>query len=341
MKEFIFTDDRPFLSCHASTVLPLDNGEVLAAWFGGTHEKHSDVAIWLSRRDQKGWSVPIRIADEENIAHWNPVLFTNQEGAIFLVYKVGHEIVDWFSRVMISKDQGSSWSEPVELVPGDIGGRGPVRNKTILLGDGNLLAPASIERRDPSAPGKEIWEAFVDISSDHGATWTPSALVPMRIEEYVGQHYFNAKGMIQPTLWQSGSGQVHMLLRSTEGFIYRSDSNDGGETWCEAYPIDVPNNNSGIDLAQLNDGTLLLVCTPLSGYGTSSLRTPLVIMRSTDNGDSWKQVYVLESEPGEYSYPAIAAEGSRVHITYTWRRERIAYWALNVSELHDNKALSD
>ena len=27
-------------------------------------------------------------------------------------------------------------------------------------------------------------------------------------------------------------------------------------TWCEAYPINLPNNNSGIDLVKMNDGRL-------------------------------------------------------------------------------------
>lgn len=39
-KEYIFGDDRPFLSCHASTLVELDNGDTLAAWFGGTAEKN-------------------------------------------------------------------------------------------------------------------------------------------------------------------------------------------------------------------------------------------------------------------------------------------------------------
>ena len=34
----------------------------------------------------------------------------------------------------------------------------------------------------------------------------------------------------------------------------------------------------------------------------------------------------LEDAPGEYSYPAlIQARDGRVHVTYTWRRERIKH----------------
>src|SRR5206468_12359652 len=37
---------------------------------------------------------------------------------------------------------------------------------------------------------------------------------------------------------------------------------------------------------------------------------------------------VLESEPGEYSYPAvIQTSDGLVHISYTWKRQRINIWS--------------
>ena len=44
------------------------------------------------------------------------------------------------------------------------------------------------------------------------------------------------------------------------------------------------------------------------------------------DGRAWRQAAVLEDAPGEYSYPAmIQARDGRVHVTYTWRRERIRH----------------
>ncbi|PIZ29624.1 MAG: hypothetical protein COY42_35135, partial [Armatimonadetes bacterium CG_4_10_14_0_8_um_filter_66_14] len=62
------------------------------------------------------------------------------------------------------------------------------------------------------------------------------------------------------------------------------------------------------------------------GEGNPQPRTPLVLLTSTDNGATWSQSVVLEDEPGEYSYPAVIAVEGGVAVSYTWRRERVAYW---------------
>ena len=54
-------------------------------------------------------------------------------------------------------------------------------------------------------------------------------------------------------------------------------------------------------------------------------RSPLNLAVSKD-GENWTPVVTLESEPGEFSYPAII-QGSdgNLHITYTWNRKKIRY----------------
>ncbi|OXM84028.1 sialidase family protein [Paenibacillus rigui] len=334
-KDLIFQPaNQPFASCHASHLAVLPNGDVLAAWFAGSKEGAGDVAIWGSRLHDGRWTEPRVLADEPGLPHWNPVFHLNGSGDLLLYYKVGHLIKQWYTRVMVSKDGGHSWSEPAELVPGDRGGRGPVRNKLLVLADGTWLAPASTE--------DGIWQAVVDISRDQGRTWSTSSWV--RIEELnyneiskvtgspipVSEQSFVGRGVIQPALWESAPDQVHMLLRSSEGSIYRSDSTDGGRTWSDAYATSLPNNNSGIDVARLDDGTLVLAYNPVGvNWG---VRTPLVLSVSRDNGNSWSEAFVLEEGEGEFSYPAIMAKGSRLYLTYTWNRESIVFCQLVVNE---------
>jgi predicted neuraminidase len=55
-------------------------------------------------------------------------------------------------------------------------------------------------------------------------------------------------------------------------------------------------------------------------------RTPLSLAVSRDGGATWQRFMDLESEPGEYSYPAIIqASNGDLHATYTWRRQRIKH----------------
>lgn len=334
LQEHIFDDHRPFESCHASTLVKLADGTVIAAWFGGTKEGAPDVAIWYAVRRYGRWSEPVKIADEANTPLWNPVLYADGDEVIYLYYKVGHKISHWQTYVMVSRDRGETWSTPKQLVEGDeSGGRGPVKNKPILLQSGALAAPASVE--------EDTWDAFVDLSADGGRVWTKSSFVPLpRIAAQeasaaagtlppVPSASFSGKGVIQPTLWESAPDTVHMLLRTTSGLVFRSDSLDGGRTWSEAYPTELPNNNSGLDLTVLADGTLAVIYNPIGvNWGP---RSPLVLRLSRDNGQTWTDEFVLEHTPNaEFSYPAIIADGSDVHLTYTWKRERIAYWHIAI-----------
>ena len=317
--QHIFESETKFRQCHASTVCVLPNGNLGAAWFGGEHEKAPNVAIWFASRQGGEWEEPRKAADAEGVPCWNPVLFTDGD-RLLLFYKVGREIPRWQTFVKESMDNGLTWSEGRELVPGDFGGRGPVKNKCIRLQDGAVLAPASTEENG--------WACFTDRSEDGGRTWQRSADVPF------DRKMLSGSGMIQPTLWQDKWGTVHMLMRSSEGAIYRSFSEDGGVTWSTAQRTSLPNNNCGIDVARLADGRLVLVYNPVSGNWAA--RSPIAFTVSEDNGVSWSNPEILEHVPcktnierAEFSYPAIVAEGNDVYITYTWKRRTVSFWQLH------------
>ncbi|GAA3413273.1 sialidase family protein [Paenibacillus hodogayensis] len=342
LQEYVFADDISFESCHASTLIALPNGDLVAAWFAGTREGADDVAIWSSRRTDGGWTPPVKVADEEGEPHWNPVLFREADGKVWLFYKVGKAIRSWRTMYLLSEDDGITWSVPHILVEGDSGGRGPVKNKPIVLQDGTWVAPASLEL--------DIWEAFADLSHDNGMTWAASERISLQQSEaeasdvpvkpvepvvsesplsLVAETSLQGKGVIQPTLWESEPGKVHMLLRSSTGLICRSDSADSGKTWSAAYTTGLPNNNSGIDLVRMDGGALALVYNPVGqNWGK---RTPIVISLSRDNGVTWGETLVLEDAPGEYSYPAIVSVGNDVFVSYTWRRSRIVVWQLSLT----------
>jgi predicted neuraminidase len=90
----------------------------------------------------------------------------------------------------------------------------------------------------------------------------------------------------------------------------------------------LPNPNSAVDAVMLKDGRALLVYNH-----TSRGRSPLNVAVSQD-GRTWQAAVTLENEPGEYSYPAvIQTRDGRVHLTYTWKRQRIKHVVLDPVKL--------
>jgi predicted neuraminidase len=188
MVKFVFGKDRPFAQCHASTVEVSKDGTIVVAWFGGSHERGADVGIWSSYYENGKWSYPKEVAKVNETAHWNPVLFRDNNNIVHLFFKVGTDESNWVTYVMQSKD-GKTWSKPVELVKGDIGGRGPVKNQPIILSDGTWVAPASVEVTG--------WKSFVDISHDQGKTWEKSNYFDGRIIENERAKMFQRAGIIK------------------------------------------------------------------------------------------------------------------------------------------------
>lgn len=332
-KRFVM-NESPTAACHASTIYRKKNGEILTAWFGGSKEGADDVGIYFSRKRESGdFQAAEKIAGGEE-PHWNPVLFSEDDRKILLFYKKGRLISKWRTYIRISMDGGETFGEERELVPGETGGRGPVRNKPLWLSNGRILCPASVEG--------DVWKAFTDISEDGGKTFVRSNWVEILETEIserttlkyeskshhesdipVSDQSFHGRGVIQPTLWADDENHIHMLLRSTEGKIYRSDSADGGYHWSPAVPTDIPNNNSGIDITKLSDGRLILVHNPVGkNWGA---RSPLSISVSEDNGKTFERLYDLEKGPGEFSYPAIVSQQNEIYVTYTYDRKNIAF----------------
>jgi predicted neuraminidase len=69
LAESIF-EEAPSGQCHASTIVDLPNGDLLAAWFAGKREGDNSVEIWLARKPLGGvWSSP-RVVPNWGWAAW-------------------------------------------------------------------------------------------------------------------------------------------------------------------------------------------------------------------------------------------------------------------------------
>jgi predicted neuraminidase len=303
MAEFVF-ETAPFPQCHASTIVETKDG-LVAAWFGGKHEKNPDVGIWLSRRIAGKWTAPVEVANGvQDIANrypcWNPVLFQPRNGPMMLFYKIGLDPKSWWGMLMTSSDSGKNWSAPRRLPENIIG---PVKNKPVQLANGDILCGSSTEDSG--------WQVHFERTPDLGKTW-----------QIVGPvNRPNEIGAIQPSILLHPGHRLQAVGRTRQGRIFQTWSEDSGKTWGEMTLTGLPNPNSGTDAVTLRDGRQLLVYNH-----TTKGRSPLNIAVSAD-GRLWQAALTLEDEPGrEFSYPAvIQTSDGLVHIVYTWNRRRIKH----------------
>ena len=67
----------PYATAHAPTLLELENGDLLCAWFAGSYEGSADVSVICSRleKDSGRWSEPVLVSGDPHRSEQNPSLF--------------------------------------------------------------------------------------------------------------------------------------------------------------------------------------------------------------------------------------------------------------------------
>ena len=310
--EFIY-QTPPTPECHSSSIVSLGNNKLAAAWFGGTHEGHTDVAIYFSTFDGQKWSQPralVRSPQYNQVAHitlFNPVLFKHSSGKLLCFYKEGW-LEEMECRLLTSDDDGQTWSKVKYYHPGL---HGPSKNKPLELPDGSLICPSGGEK--------------MEITPDLGDTWQ-TVNIP---------NPDNLFFVIQPTILTHPDQSLQALFRTRENKIAQSFSRDHGQSWSPLAFSNMPNNNSGLDAVTLQDGRFLLVYnhTTIPEGRWSGPRSPLNVAVSKD-GVNWQAALILEDEPGEYSYPAVIQDQNGiVQVSYTWKRLRIKWASIDPQKL--------
>ena len=233
-------------------------------------------------------------------------------------------MADWTGWLVKSKDGGKTWSRREPLPAGFLG---PIKNKPEWV-DGKLLCGSRTEKGgwklhfEIYDPATDKWKYIGPSEAELAPrTENPSDIKPI--------------DCIQPSILRHPDGRLQVLARTRNGWLATSYSNDGGETWSKVKLSEVPNNQSGTDAVTLRDGRHVLIYNPFSTLpGTKKgPRTPLQIAVSED-GEHWRPLLTLEDRPiSQYSYPSIieGRDGS-LHCIYTWRRQRVAYKRIKLTE---------
>lgn len=256
----------PMVQNHAAFIERLEDGTLACLWFGGTLEGKSDISIFSSTLapGAQTWSAPSRLSDDPDRSEQNPVLAHN--GRHWQLFHTAQPAGNQDECVLRARD--------ITLADGVLSGGVP---RTIDLPRGSFIRARFVRREDGawmmpvfrciSRPGQR-WNgshdtAAVAVSHDDGDSWA--------LHEVPG-----SIGAVHMTIVPlDGNEMVAFYRRRQSDFVHRSESHDGGHTWSEPAPTDVPNNNSSINVIRLADGRLAMVCNPASAATSPDRRTSL------------------------------------------------------------------
>lgn len=291
----------------------LADGRVAAAWLAGPDDDASAAAIWFATLGRDGWSTPQLAAKREStaagtFAHMNklgrPVLLA--EGGWLHLWYESLTLGDWAGAAIVhsvSTDGGQTWSKAERLSTSPLGALGNgLGGPPLMLADGGIALPLDqrllgqgSELLRLSATGRVIDK----IRLDHPQGGGRPAVVALDAQ--------------QALALTSGDGTNRAALRST----------DGGRHWAAQAGLDLPGPDSPLAVLRLAGGKLLLAGNPTGGKGS------LQLWLSADDGHSWRAGPTMETAAdgaAEFTDPALLqARDGRIHLAYTWRRQRIKH----------------
>ena len=309
----------PHAKSHSATLAELSDGTLLAAWYAGSGEGASDVAIYLSRRPPGGaWSEPEAIITRERvmadlrrnvISLGNPLLLaddSNRLGLLFVSIAAGRWSGSSINLVW-SEDGGLTWGPTRKLTMNPLGNLSALpRNPPAPLVGGGWAVPVYEEflGKFPETLWLQTrdgeWSAAVS-RVEGGVYILQASLVPLAAERAVS--FFRD---FRPAKWMSASW-----------------SDDAGRTWSKPVTTELYNRDSGLCAIRLSDGDLLCAFNDVSPGKRENLRLAL----SNDEGRTWKTVATLAEEPGrEFSYPyLIRGNDGMIRMVYSARQTQIVF----------------
>ncbi|MEZ5351954.1 MAG: exo-alpha-sialidase [Bryobacteraceae bacterium] len=333
---------------HASSVVELPNGDLLAVWYHGSGERTADDVIIEASRLSKGsrsWTPRGTLADTPGFPDCNPAAFVDSKQRLWVVWPI-----------IVANEWHTAISKVLITAPGDW--RGPKLPSRWEVSEPLLFVPRNFEAKSleaigrlrQSADGGARGAAYLDKLAGHAKDkyfsrmgWMPRAhpvelpsgriLVPlysdgysyslMAITDDFGKTWSTSEplvslGGIQATIARKKDGALVAYMRDNGPPPKRllvSESRDEGVTWSEVRDSNLPNPGSGAEVITLRDGAWALIYND-----TEKGRHSLAVAISTDEGVSWQWKRHLElTEGGSYHYPSlIQAQDGSLHATYSY-----------------------
>ncbi|MFO1499848.1 MAG: sialidase family protein [Verrucomicrobiota bacterium] len=294
---------------HPSSLTELGNGDLYLAYYGGEGEYALATTVFGLRlaKGAAQWSAPEPIARNPFYSMGNPVIWQASDGRVWLFFVVRPGATWSTSRIMakISDDQARTWSEPF-VITWEAGTM--VRGRPIELTGGDYLLPVYHETgTDIEFVPPDTMSFFLRFDPK-SKRWSESTRIRSRL------------GNLQPAVVELSPSELLAFCRrggdyesGQDGFVVRSESHDGGQTWTAGVETAFPNPNAAVELIRLRNAHLVFVFND-----SMSERTPLLAAVSTDGGRSFPQRRALASGPGSFAYPtAIQTADGKIHVTFT------------------------
>jgi len=352
----------PMVQNHAAFLHLLEDGTLLCAWFAGSLEGKSDIAIHASMLPPGGqvWGAPQRLSHDPDRSEQNPVIFAANGGLLLFhtSQPAGNQDQCRIRMVALSRDPSDSArliegeARYLDELPRGCFVRGPVT----LRADGAWLLPLFLCVPQPGTRWNGSHDlAAVAVSTDRGASWQIEA-----VPDSLGSVHMS------PVTLPDGTRAAFFRRRQADA-VHRSVSTDDGRHWSAPRPTDLPNNNSSIAATLIADGRVAVICNPVSAADSQARRqslydeletsddrpdaqggcqpvwgvprAPLAVCLSADGGQTFPQRIVIEDGPGnclsnnstdghnqEMSYPWLLEDpDGSLHIAYTYHRRAIKY----------------
>ncbi len=318
-RRFIF-QRPPTPKAHSGTLVELPDGNLLAAWFGGSREGARDVVILGARWDGYNWSKPYtltgRRAAQQELGRGlrklgNPVLYSDARQRLWLFF-VTVSSGGWSTSSISyirSSDGGQNWEPARRLVTSPfINISTLVRTRPLTLEDGGIALPVY----------HELAGKFGEL-----LRLDPDGRVLAKTRMGSG------RSAIQPSLVVRGPQQALALLRRAGDSPWRvllSHSGDAGATWTTPQPTELPNPDASVAALGNGDGGLLLV------YNDSRRGRGRLSLAHSADAEHWRRLADLETGTveDEFSYPYLIRAGDgNYHLIYTWQRERMVHVRFN------------